>query len=172
VNATVFEVDGPKTAGLRGMNIAVIECGPTGSCLMLKAEPAVTGAGPPRLVVPSLNWMVPAALVGATFALRITRPPPLRGRGIGIAVSVVVVAVTPGPGVGLGVVVGVGVGVSVGVGVGVEVGVGVSVGVGVGVPQFRTSWRLVAGGGISYTALVAVLDPSVARHPCLVAWSW
>ena len=64
------------------VKIAVSECVPllrklTGPMAM----PPWTGTGPPRLVAPSWNWMVPVAFDGVMRAVGIAIPPSPRGRG-------------------------------------------------------------------------------------------
>ena len=56
------------------------------------AEPLETVTGVPRLVPPSLNWTVPAALDGLTVAVSVTLLPVMAG--FALAVSVVVVLET------------------------------------------------------------------------------
>ncbi|MGH3808590.1 MAG: hypothetical protein ACRDRU_18590, partial [Pseudonocardiaceae bacterium] len=118
MNVTTFDVDGWKAAGLAGVNIAINECGPAGrNTTPPKAKPPVTDTGAPRLEVPSLNWTVPVALVGVTFAKGSANPPNPGAMEIRVTESVVLVAVAPGVGVGVGLGVGVGVGLGVGLGV-------------------------------------------------------
>lgn len=73
----------------------------------IAAPPCTVTAGP-RLCPTSVNWTVPSALRGVTFAIGITKPPRPKGSGTQITVRVVGVAVAPGTGVGVGVAVGVG----------------------------------------------------------------
>ena len=106
----MFEVDGLKAVELVGVNIAVSECLPFFSVVVMKmAKPLNTGAGAPNAEVPSLNWTVPAAPSGATCAMTNTKSP--LWISVGNAKSLVVVAF--GEGVGVGVAVG-GTGVAVG----------------------------------------------------------
>lgn len=124
-------MDDWNAAGSVGVNCAVIECERFPSTAMSPiATPPCTVAAGPRLCPASVNWTVPSALRGVTFAIGITRPPRAKGSGTRITVRVVVVAVAPGAGMGVGVAVGVDLGVGLGLGVGV---VGVAIGVGVGV---------------------------------------
>jgi hypothetical protein len=61
---------------LVGVNFAVSECVPAGSRVMRNAKPPTTGTGPaPSGVVPSMNWMVPLAPEGVTFARKSTGRP-------------------------------------------------------------------------------------------------
>lgn len=76
---------------MAGVNTALRECVPLVSVeVRRKAVPPVTDTGAPGAVVPSLNWTVPAAAGGATFAMRSTGMP--RNAGFGVTVRVVVVA--------------------------------------------------------------------------------
>lgn len=130
----MFDVEGLNFVELVGVNIAVSECEPLLRTLMgPTAMPPATGAGLPRLVVPSLNCTVPVALGGTTVAVAIAKPPSPKGSGTWITLSVVVVTVTPDAGVGVGVGLGVGLGVGVGLGDGVGVGLAVGGGAGLGV---------------------------------------
>ncbi|MGH3671666.1 MAG: hypothetical protein ACRDSH_13695, partial [Pseudonocardiaceae bacterium] len=60
------------------------------------ATPPPTGTGRPRLVLPSLNWTVPAALIGDTLAMGITKPPRWKGSVTWTTYNVVVVVIVPG----------------------------------------------------------------------------
>jgi hypothetical protein len=94
-------VEGWNLLGLVGLNTALSEWVPGRRVLTGPiAIPATTGTGMLRLVVPSLNWTVPVALVGVRCAVGITMPPSPRGKGTRMTLSVVVV-VAPGAGVGL-----------------------------------------------------------------------
>ena len=125
MNVTVFDVDGWNVERLVGLNTAVTECAP-GRRLVKgpTATPPNTGTGPPRFVLPSLNWTVPTDLLGAMCAMGIAKPPNPKGSGTLITDSVVVVAFAPGAGNGdgLGLCDGFGLGDSDGDGLGLGLG--------------------------------------------------
>lgn len=81
------------------MKTAVIECVACRRAVVVRvATPvvALTVAGAPRLLDPSLNCTVPAA-AGATVAVKVTEVPAVVGL-TGLTVRVVVVAVAPATG--------------------------------------------------------------------------
>ena len=85
------EVDVAKLAAFVGTNFAVSECDPIVSVVVAKvAVPAATGVVP-RTLVPSRNWMDPAAAVGVTPAVSSTDAPWITGPA-GVTASVVTVA--------------------------------------------------------------------------------
>jgi hypothetical protein len=93
--ASTGEVEELKTAGSVGMNTAVSWCPPTANVdVVVDATPLLTITGLPRLMAPSLNWTVPAAVAGVTAAISVTGVPRETGDA-GFVVSVVLVAVAP-----------------------------------------------------------------------------
>jgi hypothetical protein len=70
------------------MNLAVSECDPTGSVVVVDTTPPVTGAGAPMLVMPSWNCTEPSKSGGVTVAVIVTAVPAATGEG-GKAVTVV-----------------------------------------------------------------------------------
>jgi hypothetical protein len=71
-NITAGDVDGLNAAGLAGVNTAVSGCDPTVNVdVVPDAVPLVTITGLPRVVVPSLNCTVPAAVTGVTVAVSV-----------------------------------------------------------------------------------------------------
>lgn len=92
---TTGDVDGPKTAGLVGVNTAVSECDPTPNAVVVPdAVPLVTLTGLPRLAVPSLNCTVPTAVAGLTATVSVTWVPERTGEA-GAVASAALVAVPP-----------------------------------------------------------------------------
>src|SRR6476469_7888756 len=85
-----------------GVNTAVSECAPVvNDEVIVNAVPLITVTGLPMVVSPSLNWTVPAAAWGFTFAMRVTGKP-WGNEPLGAALSVTVVTCTPGEGIGVG----------------------------------------------------------------------
>jgi hypothetical protein len=93
VKVTGGDVDELKAAGLLGVNTALSRCVPTASVdVVPDAVPLETGTGLPRLVVPSRNCAVPAAVAGVIVAVSVTGVPRATGEA-GDALSEVAVFV-------------------------------------------------------------------------------
>lgn len=77
VSDTGGEVDGPKATGSFGVNTAVRLWVPVDRVEVFRwaMPPGLTGCGSLSGVVPSVNWMVPAAPWGAAWAMRFTGLP-------------------------------------------------------------------------------------------------
>src|SRR6478609_1277274 len=83
VSGTGGDVEGPKATGLVGVNTAVRAWLPVDRVEVFRwaMPPGLTGCGSPSGVVPSVNWMVPAAPWGVTWAMRFTGLPAMEGLG-------------------------------------------------------------------------------------------
>jgi hypothetical protein len=76
ISGTTGDGDELKAAGLLGVNTAVSWCDPTVNVDVIPdAAPLLTITGLPRLVVPSLNCTVPAAIAGVIAAVSVTGLP-------------------------------------------------------------------------------------------------
>jgi len=92
---TAGDVDGLNAAGLLGVNTAFSGCDPTVNVdVVPDAVPLLTITGLPRVVVPSLNCTVPAAVTGLTAAVSVRGTFGAMGEGGDVA-SVMLVAGGP-----------------------------------------------------------------------------
>jgi hypothetical protein len=98
VKVTGGDVDELKAAGLLGVNTALSRCVPTASVdVVPEAVPLETGTGLPRLVVPSRNCAVPAAVAGVIVAVSVTGVPWATGEAGDVLRRVVVATAPVGP---------------------------------------------------------------------------